>query len=47
MAKSGYKDFAVTSDDYIKLRYSWSAGTPNIANNFTPVNWSLQLISTN
>lgn len=47
MAKSGYKDFTVTNDGYIKLRYSWSAGTPNIANNFTPINWTLQLISTN
>lgn len=47
MAKSGYKDVNVTSDGYIKLRYSWSAGTPNTANNFTPVNWTLQLISTN
>ena len=47
MAKSGYKDFTVTSDGYIKLRYSWSAGTPNTANNFTPVNWALSLISTN
>lgn len=47
MAKSGYKDFTVTNDGYIKLRYSWTAGTPNIANNFTPVNWTLQLISTN
>ena len=47
MAKSGYKDVNVTSDGYIKLRYSWSAGTPNTANNFTPINWTLQLISTN
>lgn len=47
MAKSGYKDVNVTSDGYIKLRYSWNAGTPNVANNFTPINWTLQLISTN
>jgi hypothetical protein len=47
MAKSGYKDVNVTSDGYIKLRYSWSAGTPNVANNFTPINWTLSLISTN
>lgn len=45
MATSGYKDFTVAS--YIILRFSWSAGTQNIANNYTPVNWSLQLISTN
>ena len=45
MAKSGYKDFTVAN--YINLRFSWSAGTPNIANNFTPVNWTLSLISTN
>lgn len=47
MAKSGSTTVNVTSDGYIKLRYSWSAGTPNIANNFTPVNWTLQLISSN
>ena len=45
MAKSGNTTINVTSDGLIKLRYSWSAGTPNIANNFTPVNWTLQLIS--
>lgn len=47
MAKSGYKDVNVTSDGRIILRYSWSAGTQNIANNFTPVSWSLLLISNN
>ena len=45
MAKSGYKDVAVAN--YIKLRYSWTAGTPNEANNYTPVSWKLQLISSN
>lgn len=45
MAKSGYKDFTVAS--YIKIRFSWTAGTQNIANNFTPINWTLSLISTN
>lgn len=45
MAKSGYKD--VTVANYIKLRYSWTAGTQNIANNYTPVTWKLQLISSN
>lgn len=45
MAKSGYKD--VTVANYIKLRYSWTAGTQNIANNYTPVSWKLQLISSN
>lgn len=45
MAKSGYKDFTVAN--YIKIRFSWSAGTQNIANNFTPINWTLSLISTN
>ena len=46
MAKSGYKDENVTSNGNIKLRYSWSAGTQNITNNFTPVSWALSLIST-
>ena len=46
MATSGYKDFNVNSGGNIKIRYKWTAGTANIANNFTPVNWELQLIST-
>lgn len=45
MAKSGYKDVTVAS--YIKLRFSWTAGTQNIANNYTPISWKLQLISSN
>jgi hypothetical protein len=45
LASSGYKD--VTVANYIKLRYSWTAGTQNIANNYTPVSWKLQLISSN
>lgn len=45
MAKSGYTD--VTIANYIKLRYSWEAGTPNISGNYTPISWKLQLISSN
>ena len=45
MAKSGYKDVAVAN--YITLRFSWTAGTANIASNYTPVSWKLQLISSN
>lgn len=45
MAKSGYTD--VTVANYIKLRYSWEAGTQNIAGNYTPISWELQLISSN
>ena len=45
MASSGYKDVEVAN--YIKLRFSWTAGTQNIANNYTPVSWKLQLISSN
>lgn len=45
MATSGYTDVAVAS--YIKLRFSWSAGKQNITNNYTPVTWKLQLISSN
>lgn len=45
MATSGYKDVAVAN--YITLRYSWTAGTQNIASNYTPVSWKLQLISSN
>ena len=45
MATSGYKDLAVAN--YITLRYSSTAGTQNIASNYTPVSWKLQLISSN
>lgn len=45
MASSGYKE--VTVANYIKLKFSWTAGTSNVANNYTPVSWKLQLISTN
>lgn len=45
MATSGYKDVSVAN--YITLRYSWTAGTQNVASNYTPVSWKLQLISSN
>lgn len=45
MANSGYTD--VTVANYIKLRFSWNAGSQSIANNYTPVTWKLQLISSN
>lgn len=45
MATSGYKDVAVAN--YITLRYSWTAGSQNIASNYTPISWKLQLISSN
>ena len=45
MATSGYTDVTVAS--YIKLRFSWTAGTQSIANNYTPLTWKLQLISSN
>jgi hypothetical protein len=45
MATSGYKDVAVAN--YITLRYSWTAGTQNVASNYTPISWKLQLISSN
>jgi len=45
MATSGYKDVTVAGS--IKLRFSWTAGKQNIENNYTPVNWVLQLISSN
>ena len=44
-ATSGSTDVSVAN--YITLRFSWTAGTQNIANNYTPVNWKLELISTN
>ena len=46
MAKSGSKKVNVTSDGYIYLLFSWSAGTQNIASNYTPVSWNLKLVST-
>lgn len=45
IAKSGYKDVSVAN--YITLRFSWTAGTQNVASNYTPVSWKLQLISSN
>lgn len=45
MATSGYTDVAVAGS--ITLRFSWTAGTQNVENNYTPVNWSLKLISSN
>lgn len=47
MAASGYKEINATPDGLIKLRFSWTAGTQNIANNYTPVSWTLTLRSTN
>lgn len=47
MATSGYKDFTVTNDGFIKIRFKWTSGTPNVINNYTPVNYVIQLISTN
>lgn len=46
MAKSGSTKVNVTPDGYIYLLFSWTAGTPNTANNYTPVNWNLKLVST-
>lgn len=37
----------VTVANYIKLRFSWTAGTQNKENNYTPTNWKLELISSN
>ena len=45
MATSGSTSVSVAN--YITLVFSWTAGTQNIANNYTPVNWKLQLISSN
>ena len=45
MATSGYTDVSVAGS--ITLRFSWTAGTQNVENNYTPVNWTLKLISSN
>jgi len=44
-ATSGSTEVAVAN--YVKLRFSWTTGTQNVANNYTPVNWKLELISSN
>lgn len=44
-ATSGSTTINVVSSGNIKLKFSWEAGTQNIANNYTPVTWKLQLIS--
>ena len=46
MATSGSTTVNVVSGGYIKLKYSWTAGTQNIASNYTPISWKLELIST-
>lgn len=46
MATSGSKVVNVDSNGYIQLKFSWSAGTQNITNNYTPVSWTLDLVST-
>ena len=45
MATSGSKKIYIKSGAYIYLLFSWSAGTPNIANNYTPINWNLKIVS--
>ena len=45
MATSGSTSVSVAN--YITLKFSWTAGTQNVANNYTPVSWKLQLISSN
>lgn len=44
MATSGSKSITVTNWD--TLKFSWSCGNPDIANNQTVVNWKLELIAT-
>ena len=45
LATSGSTSVSVAS--YITLKFSWTAGTQNVTNNYTPVSWKLQLISSN
>lgn len=45
LATSGSTSVSVAN--YITLKFSWTAGTQNVANNYTPVSWKLQLISSN
>lgn len=44
MATSGSSSVTVTSWD--TLKFSWSCGNPDIANNQTVVNWKMELIAT-
>lgn len=46
MASSGSTRVNVSSDGDLYLLFSWSAGTQNVANNYTPVSWTLKLVST-
>jgi hypothetical protein len=45
MATSGSKKIYIKSGAYIYLLFSWTAGTQNIANNYTPINWTLKIVS--
>lgn len=45
MATSGSKKINVVSSGKIYLLFSWTAGTQNIANNYTPINWTLKIVS--
>lgn len=45
MATSGSTKVNVVSTGNIYLLFSWSAGTQNIASNYTPVSWSLKLVA--
>ena len=45
MATSGSTKKNVVSSGNIYLLFSWTAGTQNIAGNYTPINWQLQEVS--
>ena len=45
MATSGSKKINVVSSGNIYLLFSWSIGTANIANNYSPLSWNLKLVS--
>lgn len=42
---SGSTTVNVSKDGKIQLKYTWTAGTPNVIGNYTPISWKLELIS--
>ena len=46
MATSGSSRVNITSNGQFYLLFSWTAGTQNIASNYTPISWTLHIGST-
>lgn len=45
MATSGSKKVYIKSGSYIYLIFSWTAKTQDVAKNYTPIDWTLKIVS--